>query len=95
MQEFWQDARYSLRTLVKRPAVPIVIVLTLAIGIGANSAIFSVVHAVLLRPLPLPEPDRVVLTWVTFPAQGFDMGYFSAPDFNDVESEAVRTAQAK
>src|SRR5262245_9419656 len=63
MESFWRDLRYALRSLRKRPVSTLIVVLALTLGIGANTAVFSVVHAVLLAPLPYYEPDRLVVLW--------------------------------
>lgn len=65
MEKLWQDIRYSFRTIRRNPGFALVAILTLAIGIGANVAIFSVVHGVLLEPVPFPHPEQLVLIWET------------------------------
>jgi MacB-like periplasmic core domain len=82
-----QDIRFGLRTLRRSPAFTAVAVLTLALGIGANSAIFSVVYAVMLRPLPYSDPSRLVMLWQTFPKEGWPEVPFSAADFVDLQKQ--------
>src|SRR5262249_1464551 len=67
LETLLQDARYGLRQITRNPAFTLSAILTLALGIGANSAIFSVVNAVAFRPLPYPEPDRIIATYLVHP----------------------------
>ena len=70
MHTYWQDLRYGARMLLRNPAVSAVAVVTLALGIGANTATFSIVNAVMLRPLPYQNPDRLVSLWTNVPQHG-------------------------
>jgi putative ABC transport system permease protein len=76
-----QDLVYAFRHLRKNPGYALVTILTLALGIGANTAIFSVVHGVILKPLPYPDPARLVFITSQFPGLGFDQFWVSAPEF--------------
>ncbi len=83
-----QDVRYGLHVLVKRPTFTIVAVLTLALGVGANTAIFSIVNAVLLRSLPYRDPDRLVRIFFNEPGLGLRDVRFSRPELEDLQTRA-------
>ena len=87
MESLLKDIRYSLRVLRSNMGFASIAVIALALGIGANTAIFSVVNAVLLRPLPLPHPERVMVIHDQFNALGLPSIGVSAPDFMDVTAE--------
>jgi putative ABC transport system permease protein len=83
MDAFLNDIRYAIRSLVKRPAFTLVAAITLALGIGANTAIFSSVYALLLKPLPFPELDRVVAVWDSYPSKGVTRNEVSMANYLD------------
>ena len=87
MESLFKDIRYGVRSLLKRPGFTAIAVITLALGIGANSAIFSVVNAVLLRPLPFPESEQIALLEGVNPSQGITQSNMSIPDFVDWQGQ--------
>ena len=87
METLLQDIRYGLRMLVKKPTFAIVAILTLALGVGANTAIFSIVNAVLLRSLPFRDPDRLVRIYFNNPGVGLRNVRFSVPEFDDLRTQ--------
>ncbi len=83
LQDLAHDLRHALRGLRQRPGVAVVVILTVAICIGANGAVFSVVHSIVLKPLPFPESDRLVRIFNGYPAAGVPRGTNSVPDRYD------------
>jgi predicted permease len=87
MPAFAQDIRYAIRTLRRSAGITLVIVASLAIGIGANTAIFSVVNALLLKPLPYPDPDRLAVLWLRSPGINIPQDWPSPGQYIDVQNE--------
>src|SRR5262249_15736411 len=92
MHLFLQDVRYALRLLIKSPGFTVVAVVTLALGIGANTAIFSIVNAVLMQPLPYQDSARLVTIWNDYGAGGQSLPAVSAPDFHDYQQRTTMFA---
>src|SRR5437867_4700624 len=87
MDTIWQDVRYGLRSLAQAPGFTAVAAIALALGIGANSAIFSVVDAILIKPLPYKDPHRLVMVWETNPHRGRAKNVISPGNFLDWQSQ--------
>src|SRR6185369_16179117 len=88
MDALLRDFRHAVRNLARTPGFELVTVLTLALGIGANTAIFSVVNAVILRPLGYPHPEQLVYISSQFPQLGFDQFWVSPPEFFELRERA-------
>src|SRR5687767_12050530 len=82
-----RDFRYAIRGFAKRPLFTGVIVLTLALAIGSNVAIFSVANAVLFRALPFQTPEQLAFVWTRLPATNIERSLVSGPDFQDYQKE--------
>ena len=83
-----QDIRYAIRSLRKQPIFSLVAVITLTLGIGANTAIFSLLYQILLRPLPYPDAERLVFIWNTYPGINLAQASVSIPDYIDRKTQA-------
>jgi predicted permease len=81
--DFWQDLRYGARMLLAKPGFTLVTIITLALGIGANTTIFSVINSLLLKPFPFPEAERLVLVWESVVNDPQSRNIASAPNFED------------
>src|SRR5438093_9602695 len=88
VQQPMQDIRYALRALRKQPVFTLVAVLTLTLGIGANTAIFSLLYQTLLRQLPYPDAGRLVFVWNTYPGINLPQASVSIPDYLDRRAQA-------
>ena len=88
MNNLWQDVRYATRILFKSPALTTIALLTLALGIGVNSAIFSVVNAIVLRPLPYPESERLMVIWGNLHKKGLEEIEASALELRDFQQQS-------
>src|SRR5262245_33297159 len=80
MQTLWQDLRYAIRTFLKAPGFTLIAVLSIALGIAANTSIFTLVNGVLFKPMPVAQPDRLVALYTTEPGSKYP-GEFSYPDY--------------
>src|SRR5919107_2693506 len=88
METLIKDIRYGIRSFLKRPGFLVIAVSTLALGIGATTAMFTVVNSMLLRPLQFPEPERIVLLEGVNPRQGITQSNMSLPDIDDWKKQS-------
>jgi predicted permease len=88
MRSFWQDLRYAARTLRNAPSFTIIAIVTLGLGIAVNTTVFSVINGLLLRPMPVPEPDEITVLTMKQPGVN-DFQPFSYPDFQDIRNQST------
>src|SRR5215813_6210533 len=91
--EMFQDLRFGVRMLLKRPGFTLIAILTLALGIGANTAIFSLVNAVLFRALPFPQPERIMTIWEEAPADGVTKQRVAPGNYSDLKAQQTVFAE--
>ncbi|HEX4322183.1 MAG TPA: ABC transporter permease [Acidobacteriaceae bacterium] len=87
IEDLLQDVRYAIRSFAKSPGLSLLIVVSLAIGIGANTAIFSLTSALLLKPLPYPDPDRLAILWLRSPGIGIPQDWPSPGQYHDIVTQ--------
>src|SRR5262244_1574985 len=87
MFTFLQDIRYAIRMLRRSAGLTVVIIASLAIGIGANTAIFSVVNALLIKPLPYPDSERLAMLWLRSPGINIPQDWPSPGQYTDIQNE--------
>jgi predicted permease len=92
MQSFWQDMKYAIRSLRNSPSFAIIAVVTLGLGMAVNTTVFSIVNGLLLRPLPVPEPQQITVLAMKQPG-GDGYQRFSYPDYQDIRSQAAGSAE--
>src|SRR5262249_37337429 len=94
MSSLWQDIRYALRMMIKAPGLTAGLVITLALGIGASTTIFSVVNSIVLRPLPYEQPERLARIYTEFNGKlALKRFWMSPPEFDDL-NKACRSCES-
>ena len=94
MRNGWQDIRYAVRMLAKTPGLSAVIILTLALGLGATTVIFSIANTLMLRPLPVPSPSQIVAVGFQQKGNPLILGNLSYAELHDFQSEGGDTFSA-
>ncbi|HEV7747783.1 MAG TPA: ABC transporter permease [Pyrinomonadaceae bacterium] len=93
MDTLLRDIRHGFRSLMKRPAFTVIAIITLSLGIGANTAIFSTINALLLKPLPFGDLDRIVALWDKVPSRGVERNEVTVPNYLDWKAQSTSFEQ--